>query len=42
MMFSLAYRLSSVCVAVFVTLLAVFVLHRLLNRFAATRHQSHA
>ncbi|WP_165675596.1 DUF2955 domain-containing protein [Metapseudomonas otitidis] len=41
MMFSLAYRLSSVCVAVFVTLLAVFVLHRLLNRFAATRHQSH-
>ncbi|WP_346841320.1 DUF2955 domain-containing protein [Metapseudomonas otitidis] len=42
MMFSLAYRLSSVCVAVFITLLAVFVLHRLLNRFAATRHQSHA
>lgn len=42
MMFSLAYRLSSVCVAVFVPLLAVFVLHRLLNRFAATRHQSHA
>ncbi|BBP86178.1 hypothetical protein PHLH8_58200 [Pseudomonas sp. Pc102] len=42
MMFSLAYRLSSVCVAVFITLLAVFVLHRLFNRFAAIRHQSHA
>ncbi|MCO6055973.1 DUF2955 domain-containing protein [Pseudomonas sp. MOB-449] len=40
--YSIAYRLSSVCVAVFVTLVAVFVLHRLLNRFVAFRHASHA
>jgi hypothetical protein len=40
--YSIAYRLSSVCVAVFVTLVAVFVLHRLLNRFPALRHASHA
>ena len=41
MMFSLAYRLSSVCVAVFITLLAVFALHRFFNRFASIRHMSH-
>ncbi|MNG36267.1 hypothetical protein D3C84_1232440 [compost metagenome] len=40
--YSIAYRLSSVCVAVFLTLVAVFVMHRLLNRFAAFRHASHA
>lgn len=40
--YSIAYRLSSVCVAVFLTLVAVFVLHRLLNRFPAFRHASHA
>ncbi|WP_434091903.1 DUF2955 domain-containing protein [Pseudomonas subflava] len=40
--YSIAYRLSSVCVAVFVTLVAVFVLHRLLNRFPSLRHASHA
>ncbi|WP_271410069.1 DUF2955 domain-containing protein [Pseudomonas sp. Q1-7] len=39
--YSIAYRLSSVCVAVFLTLVAVFVLHRLLNRFPAFRHASH-
>lgn len=39
--YSIAYRLSSVCVAVFVTLVAVFVLHQLLNRFRAFRHASH-
>ncbi|MFC5694751.1 DUF2955 domain-containing protein [Pseudomonas sp. GCM10022186] len=41
-LYSIAYRLSSVCVAVFLTLVAVFVLHRLLNRFDAFRHASHA
>ncbi|BAU71832.1 DUF2955 domain-containing protein [Metapseudomonas furukawaii] len=40
--YAIAYRLSSVCVAVFMTLVAVFVLHRLLNRFPAFRHASHA
>ncbi|MNF56853.1 hypothetical protein D3C84_383550 [compost metagenome] len=40
--YSIAYRLSSVCVAVFLTLVAVFALHRLLNRFPAFRHASHA
>ncbi len=40
--YSIAYRLSSVCVAVFLTLVAVFALHRLLNRFDAFRHASHA
>jgi len=38
MMYSVLYRLSSVCLAVFVTLLVVFVLHSLLDRFPATRH----
>ena len=32
------YRLSSVCLSVFVTLLVVIVRHSLLGRFAATRH----
>ncbi len=40
--YSIAYRLSSVCVSVFLTLVAVFVLHRLLNRFSSFRHASHA
>lgn len=40
--YAIAYRLSSVCVAVFATLVTVFVLHRLLNRFPALRHASHA
>lgn len=40
-MYATLYRLSSVCIAVLLTLLTVFVLHRLLNRFAATRHFSH-
>lgn len=40
--YSIAYRLSSVCAAVFLTLVAVFALHRLLNRFPAFRHASHA
>ena len=40
--YSIAYRLSSVCAAVFLTLLAVFALHRLLNRYPAFRHASHA
>lgn len=39
--YAVAYRLSSVCVAVLITLVAVFVLHRLLNRFPALRHASH-
>nr|WP_052080898.1 DUF2955 domain-containing protein [Pseudomonas sp. ML96] len=40
--YSIAYRLSSVCVAVFCTLVAVFVLHRLFNRWPSIRHASHA
>ncbi|WP_314406995.1 biotin/lipoyl-binding protein [Pseudomonas kuykendallii] len=38
MMYSVLYRLSSVCLSVFVTLLVVLVLHSLLDRFPATRH----
>lgn len=40
-MYATLYRLSSVCIAVLLTLLTVFVVHRLLNHFAATRHISH-
>lgn len=40
-MYAILYRLSTVCVSVLLTLFAVFVVHRLLNRFAATRHASH-
>ncbi|WP_263145874.1 DUF2955 domain-containing protein [Pseudomonas sp. RIT-PI-AD] len=40
--FSIAYRLASVCAAVYITLLAVFLIHRTLNRFSATRHISHS
>lgn len=40
MTFSILYRLSSVSVAVFITLLAVFALHRLFNRISAVRHIS--
>ncbi len=41
LVFNIVYRLSSVCVAVYITLLAVFLIHRFLNRFSATRHISH-
>jgi hypothetical protein len=40
-MFAPLYRLSSVCVSVLLTLFVVFMVHRLLNRFVATRHSSH-
>lgn len=40
-MFATLYRLSSVCVSALLTLFAVFMVHRFLNRFAATRHISH-
>jgi hypothetical protein len=39
--FATLYRLSSVCVSVLLTLFVVFMVHRLLNRFVATRHSSH-
>jgi hypothetical protein len=39
--YAILYRLSSVSIAVLLTLFAVFMVHRLLNRFAATRHISH-
>nr|WP_246533228.1 DUF2955 domain-containing protein [Pseudomonas lalucatii] len=39
--FAIMYRLSSVTVSVLLTLLAVFLVHRFLNRFPATRHHSH-
>ncbi|SNR96079.1 Fusaric acid resistance protein-like [Pseudomonas segetis] len=40
-MYATLYRLSSVCIAVLLTLFSVFILHRLLNCFASTRHFSH-
>lgn len=40
-MYAALYRLSSVCISVLLTLFAVFIVHRILNRFAATRHFSH-
>lgn len=40
-LYATLYRLSSVSVAVLFTLFAVFLVHRLLNRFEATRHSSH-
>lgn len=40
-MFAILYRLSSVCISVLLTLFVVFMVHRLLNRFVATRHSSH-
>lgn len=40
-MYATLYRLSSVCTSVLLTLFAVFIVHRLLNRFATTRHFSH-
>lgn len=39
--FAILYRLSSVCIAVLLTLFAVFMVHRLLNQFEATRHIHH-
>ncbi len=39
--FQILYRFSSVCVAVVLTLFAVFLVHGLLNRFECTRHMSH-
>jgi uncharacterized membrane protein YccC len=36
--YAIAYRLSSVTVAVVLTLLVVYVIHTLLNRFEVTRH----
>lgn len=38
--FAIMYRLSSVSVSVLLTLFAVFLVHRFLNRFPATRHHS--
>lgn len=39
-MFDILYRMTSVFVAVLLTLFAVFLVHRFLNRFSATRHMS--
>lgn len=40
-MFATLYRLSSVFVSALLTLFIVFIVHRFLNRFTATRHSSH-
>ncbi|MEH6367721.1 MAG: 1,4-alpha-glucan branching protein, partial [Pseudomonas marincola] len=40
-MYATLYRLTSVSLSVLLTLFAVFIVHRLLNRFKATRHFSH-
>ncbi|OEO26052.1 1,4-alpha-glucan branching protein [Pseudomonas sp. J237] len=40
-MYATLYRLTSVSLSVLLTLFAVFIVHRLLNRFEATRHFSH-
>lgn len=37
LIFSALYRMSSIAVAIVITLMACFVLHKLLNRFEATR-----
>lgn len=40
-MFATLYRLSSVFISALLTLFVIFMVHRFLNCFAATRHSSH-
>ncbi|MEJ6474223.1 DUF2955 domain-containing protein [Pseudoalteromonas piscicida] len=42
LIYSALYRFSSVSVAITVSLCAIYLIHRLLNRFSATRHHTYA
>jgi len=41
LIYSALYRFSSVCVAVIVSLSAVYIVHHILNRFSVTRHHTY-
>ena len=41
LIFSALYRFSSVCLAVIASLSAVYIIHRILNRFSVTRHHTY-
>ncbi|SEL88747.1 Protein of unknown function [Colwellia chukchiensis] len=41
LIYSALYRFSSVCVAVIVSLSAIYIVHHMLNRFSVTRHHTY-